>query len=105
MTKMFVLFTKTVKLSALFFSALCLANNAVISGKTMQTFDDKGEVLSSEIAELTLKNCDVEILVVDGKNAKLIVADREFTAKHISYIQQDDGRCLVKFDHKEPELQ
>lgn len=89
-------------LATLSISAFCQAENAVISGKTMQTFDDKGEVVSSELTELTLKNCEVEIQLVEGKNAKLIVADREFTAKHISYIQQDDGRCLVKFDHTAP---
>lgn len=91
-------------LTTLVFSAMCVAENAVVSGKTTQIFDDKGQVLSSEITELTLKNCEVELVIVDGKNTKLIVAGREFTAKQISYDEQDDGRCLVKLEHAATEI-
>lgn len=85
--------------STLFLTFSCFAQNSVISGKTVNTFDGDGNILSSEISELLLKNCKFEITSSKGGKSKLLFGEREFIADGITFRKQDDGSCLVTFQY------
>ena len=85
--------------STFLFAFGCFAENSVISGKTINSFDGDGNNLSSEISELLLKSCEFEITSSKGGKSKLLFGDREFIADGITFRQQDDGSCLVTFQY------
>lgn len=89
--------------STLFFAFCCFAENSVISGKTVNVFDGDGNILSSEISELTLKNCEFEIASSKSGKSKLVFGEREFMADDITFRQQDDGSCLVTLKNEPKE--
>lgn len=86
--------------STLLFAFDCFAENSVISGKTINAFDGDGNILSSEISELLLKNCEFEITSSKGGKSKLVFGEREFMADGITFRTQDDGSCLVTFQYE-----
>lgn len=89
--------------STLFFAFGCFAENSVISGKTVNNFDGDGNILSSKISELLLKNCEFEITSSTGGKSKLVFGEREFIADGITFRKQNDGSCLVTFQYEPKE--
>ena len=89
--------------STLFFVFSCFAENSVISGKTVNIFDGDGNIVSIEISELILKNCEFEITFSTDGKSKLVFGEREFIADGITFRKQDDDSCLVTLKNEPKE--
>jgi hypothetical protein len=75
--------------------------NQVIAGKTRH-IESGTELKQSFVDELTLKNCDVKLTILESDSVnkvKISFSNRIFVADGISFTAGSDGTCNVKLSN------